>query len=65
MMHLQFDLYRVFFIVSATVTSPALEEINVFSLESVALAPQAPNNKALAVTGTINLFIIFIVETPL
>ena len=42
MMHLQFDLYR-FFIVSATVTSPALEEINVFSLESVALAPQAPN----------------------
>ncbi|EHJ07769.1 hypothetical protein SS7213T_07533 [Staphylococcus simiae CCM 7213 = CCUG 51256] len=35
------------------------------SFESVAFEPHAPNNNALAVMGTISLFIDFIVETPL
>ena len=50
----------IFFITSATLTSPALEEISVLSFDSVAFEPQAPNKSALAVTGTIILFINFI-----
>lgn len=45
---------------SSTLTSPALEDISVLSFDSVAFEPQAPNKSALAVTGTIILFINFI-----
>ena len=38
--------FPIFFITSATFTSPALEEINVLSLDSVAFEPQAPSNSA-------------------